>query len=164
MGGLTTSKPIRRPSKLLDRLADVDAPGMHPARRADAGDDGLDLQNRLIERGSMLPIVFVTGHADTPTAVRAIKGGAEDFLAKPASFGRSDRRDRARMARGLFHPPSTERAWFASPAGDDPDAARATGLRLIVRGKINKQVAFELGTVERTVKAHRHQIMEKMQG
>src|SRR5882724_7513869 len=74
--------------QLLDRLPDADAPGCILLDVQMPGLSGLELQSRLIERGSMLPIVFVTGHADTPTTVRAIKAGAEDFLTKPASSER----------------------------------------------------------------------------
>jgi len=136
---------------------------MHPARRPDAGIERPRLQNRLIERGSILPIVFVTGYADTPTTVRAIKAGAEDFLTKPASPEQLiDAIERAMARPGRT--PSTERVKFPSRARSDPDAARATRFsNLIVRGKTNKQIAHELDTTERTVKAHRHQVMEKMQ-
>ena len=58
---------------------------LHPARRADGGPDGLELQDRLAELGYTLPIVFLTGHGDIPTSVRAIKAGAEDFLSKPVA-------------------------------------------------------------------------------
>ena len=71
--------------QLLDRLPDAEMPGCILLDVQMPGLSGLELQSRLIERGSILPIVFVTGHADTPTAVRAIKSGAEDFLTKPAS-------------------------------------------------------------------------------
>src|SRR5258708_22472982 len=71
--------------QLLDRPPDADAPGCILLDVQMPGLSGLELQNRLIERGSILPIVFVTGYADTPTTVRAVKAGAEDFLAKPVS-------------------------------------------------------------------------------
>ena len=70
---------------LLDRLPAAERPGCILLDVQMPGLSGLELQSRLIELGSILPIVFVTGHADTPTTVRAIKAGAEDFLTKPAS-------------------------------------------------------------------------------
>src|SRR5258708_17875072 len=73
--------------QLLDRLADIDAPGCILLDVKLPGLSGLELQNRLIELGSILPIVFVTGYADTPAAVQAMKAGAEDFLIQPASSG-----------------------------------------------------------------------------
>src|SRR3977135_299261 len=71
--------------QLLDRLQDAEAPGCILLDVQMPGLSGLELQRHLIKRGSILPIVFVTGYADTPATVRAIKAGAEDFLTKPAS-------------------------------------------------------------------------------
>ena len=126
------------------------------------GLSGLELQDRLIKEGSILPIVFVTGHGDTPTTVRAIKAGAEDFLAKPATseqliaaIERALVRCKAELSqRNAFN---TLRELLATLTPRERQV-----FDLIVRGKINKQIARELGTTERTVKAHRHQVMEKM--
>ena len=134
-------------------LLDVQMPGL----------SGPELQSRLIELGSILPIVFVTGHADTPTTVRAIKSGAEDFLTKPVSSEQlidaieraMARHEAARSQRSKL---DTLRALVAALTPRERQV-----FELIVRGKINKQIAYELGTTERTVKAHRHQVMEKMQ-
>src|SRR5258708_12695566 len=71
--------------QLLDRLPDAETPGCILLDVQMPGLSGLELQSRLIERGSMLPIVFVTGYADTPTTVRPIKAGAEDYLTTPTS-------------------------------------------------------------------------------
>jgi RNA polymerase sigma factor (sigma-70 family) len=149
--------------QLLDRLPDVDAAGCILLDVQMPGLSGLDLQSRLVERGSILPIVFVTGYADTPTTVRAIKAGAEDFLAKPASSEQLiDAIERA-MAR--YESARHQRSEFNSlrrlVATLTPRERQV--FNLIVRGKLNKQIAHELGTTERTVKAHRHQVMEKMQ-
>ena len=149
--------------QLLDRLPDADAPGCILLDVHMPGLSGLELQSRLIERGSILPIVFVTGYADTPTTVRAIKAGAEDFLAKPASSEQLiDAIERA-MAR--YESASHQRSEFDSlrrlVATLTPRERQV--FNRIVRGKLNKQIAHELGTTERTVKAHRHQVMEKMQ-
>ena len=134
-------------------LLDVRIPGL----------SGPDLQSRLIERGSTLPIIFLTGHADTPTTVRAIKAGAEDFLTKPVSSEllldaierAMARQHAARTQRGRLE---TFRVHLATLTQRERQV-----FDLIVRGRINKQIAHELGTTERTVKAHRHQVMEKMQ-
>jgi RNA polymerase sigma factor (sigma-70 family) len=149
--------------QLLDRLPDADAPGciLLDVQMPDLS--GLELQSRLIERGSILPIVFVTGYADTPTTVRAIKAGAEDFLAKPIS---SEQLIDA-IERALAHYESArhQQSEFNSlrrlVATLTPREREV--FNLIIRGKINKQIAHEIGTTERTVKAHRHQVMEKMQ-
>jgi len=134
-------------------LLDVRIPGL----------SGPDLQARLIASGSMLPIIFLTGHADTPTTVRAIKAGAEDFLTKPISSEQLiDAIERAlahqQTARAQRGKLDTFRTHLAALTRRERQV-----FDLIVRGWINKQIAHELGTTERTVKAHRHQVMGKMQ-
>jgi len=134
-------------------LLDVRIPGL----------DGPGLQNRLNELGSMLPIIFVTGNPDIPTTVRAIKAGADDFLTKPVT---SD--DLFRAIEKAFAHHRTLR-----DLKDKLDSVRARiGLltprerevfELVIRGDHNKQVARALGCTERTVKAHRQRVMEKMQ-
>ncbi|TPQ29426.1 DNA-binding response regulator [Bradyrhizobium guangdongense] len=148
---------------LLDRLPGDDKPGCVLLDVQIPGLSGPDLQSRLIELGSTLPIVFLTGHADTPTTVRAIKAGAEDFLAKPVSSEQlidAIERALARQATALSQRGKLD-AFRALVASLTPRERQV--FDLIVRGKINKQVAYTLGTTERTVKAHRHQVMEKMQ-
>ena len=149
--------------QLLDRLPDADAAGCILLDVQMPGLNGLELQDRLIERGSILPIVFVTGHADMPTTVRAIKAGAEDFLSKPASSEQLiDAIERAMARYGAAHRQRNEFNSFRGLVATLTPRERQV-FNLMVRGKINKQIAFELGTTERTVKAHRHQVMEKMQ-
>lgn len=148
---------------LLDRGPAVERPGCILLDVQMPGLSGLDLQTRLIELGSILPIVFVTGHADTPTTVRAIKAGAEDFLTKPASSEQLIGAIERALAR--YEAQRSQRSKLDSILSH---LARLTPrerqvFELIVRGKINKQIANELGTTERTVKAHRHEVMEKMQ-
>jgi FixJ family two-component response regulator len=134
-------------------LLDVRIPGL----------SGPDLQGRLIAQGSTLPIIFLTGYADTPTTVRAIKAGAEDVLTKPVSSEQLldaivralAQQNAARAQHGKLE---TFRACLATLTRRERQV-----FDFIVRGKINKQTAHELGTTERTVKAHRHQVMEKMQ-
>ena len=148
-------------SQLIEAPASVE-PGCILLDVRMPGTNGPELQARLAGRGNPLPIVFVTGHGDVPTSVRAIKAGAEDFLLKPVSkktllaaveralaeykarAERNERLDRMRMLLSTLTP--REREVFA----------------LLVRGKLNKQIAYELGTSERTIKAHRHVIMEKL--
>ena len=118
---------------------------------------GPELQNRLNELGSTLPIVFLTGHTDFPTTVRAIKAGAEDFLTKPVS---SEDLLAAveRAARGRKVKLDTVRACIARLTPRERQV-----FELIVRGNSNKQAANTLGSTERTIKAHRQKVMEKMQ-
>jgi FixJ family two-component response regulator len=149
--------------QLLDCLPDAEKPGCVLLDVRIPGLSGPELQTRLAELGSTLPIVFLTGHADTATTVRAIKAGAEDFLTKPASSQQlTDAIERAlarqEASRGQRSKLDSLRALVASLTPRERQV-----FDLIVRGKINKQIAFEIGTTERTVKAHRHEVMEKMQ-
>ncbi|PJG55168.1 DNA-binding response regulator [Bradyrhizobium forestalis] len=148
---------------LLDRLPDDSRPGCILLDVRIPGLSGPELQSRLIELGSTVPIVFLTGYADTPTTVRAIKAGAEDFLTKPVSSEQlidAIERALARQEAGRHHHRKLEslRALVATLTPREHQV-----FDLIVRGKINKQIGHELGTTERTIKAHRHQVMEKMQ-
>jgi FixJ family two-component response regulator len=148
--------------QLLDRPPDEDEPGCILLDVRIPGLSGPELQGRLNELGSTLPIVFLTGHADTPTTVRTIKAGAEDFLTKPVESEqllRTIERALARHAtvRGARHRIEEMQALVSALT---PRERQVFGL--VVRGKLNKQIAHELGTTERTIKAHRHQVMEKM--
>ena len=134
-------------------LLDVRIPGL----------DGPGLQKRLGELGSTLPIIFLTGYSDIPATVQAIKAGADDFLIKPVT---SD--DLFRAIEKAFAHHRTLR-----DLKDKLDSVRARVGRLtprerevfelVVRGHPNKQIARALGCTTRTVKAHRHNVMEKMQ-
>lgn len=149
--------------QLLEHLPDDSGPGciLLDVRIPDLS--GPELQKRLTKLGSTLPILFLTGFPDVPTTVEAIKAGAEDFLTKPIG---SEQLLRA-----------VERA-IARHATSRDSRARLDGFRirvasltprehqvfeLVVQGKINKQIAQQLGAAERTIKAHRHRVMEKMQ-
>lgn len=148
---------------LLDASPNDEQPGCILLDVRIPGLSGPDLQSRLIERGSTLPVIFLTGHADTPTTVRAIKAGAEDFLTKPVGSEQlieaiERALARQRSARAQHGRLETFRIHLAALTQRERQV-----FDLIVRGRINKQVAHELGTTERTVKAHRHQVMEKMQ-
>ena len=134
-------------------LLDVRIPGL----------DGPALQKRLGELGSTLPIIFLTGYPDIPATVQAIKAGADDFLTKPVT---SDDLFRA-IERAFAHHRTLR------DLKDKLDSVRARVGRLtprerqvfelVIRGEPNKQIARALGCTERTVKAHRHRVMEKMQ-
>ena len=123
---------------------------------------GLDLQQSLARMEERLPIIFLTGHGDVPASVRAMKAGAVDFLTKPvqretllrAVQSALDIDAKARAARVVLRELQNlyetltprEREVFAH----------------VVSGKLNKQIAFDLGTSERTIKAHRRNIMDKL--
>lgn len=124
---------------------------------------GMELQVRLRELESTLAIVFITGHGDIPTSVRAIKGGAVDFLPKP--FDDTALLDA--VARAVAQTREDGRARAELGALQDRFAKLTARERevmaQIVTGKLNKQVAEKLGTVEKTIKVHRARIFEKMQ-
>jgi FixJ family two-component response regulator len=147
--------------QLLERLPDENEPGCILLDVRIPGLSGPELQRRLGELGSTLPIVFLTGHADTQTTVKAIKAGAEDFLTKPVlSEQLLQAVERAlahhEIVRGQRNRMEAVRARIATLTPRERQV-----FDLVVRGKINKQIAHELGTTERTVKAHRQQVMEK---
>ena len=126
------------------------------------GPSGLDLQEALRDKGIRLPVIFLTGHADVPTSVRAMKTGAVDFLAKPVgretlfealeralaldAAGRADRAEASRL-----------RARFANLTPREREV-----FELVVAGRLNKQIAGQLGIAERTVKADRAQVLAKL--
>jgi RNA polymerase sigma factor (sigma-70 family) len=148
---------------LLDRLPDQRGPGCILLDVRIPGLSGPELQGRLSELGSALPIVFLTGYADVPTTVQAIKAGADDFLTKPVS---SDHLLGA-IERALAHQEATRdkksrldivRAHIAALTPREREV-----FKLVILGRTNKQVANTLGATERTIKAHRHRVMEKMQ-
>jgi RNA polymerase sigma factor (sigma-70 family) len=149
-----------------DRLLES-APGPEPGcilldiRMTGLG--GLELQDRLHERGIILPIVFLTGYGDIPSSVRAIKAGAEDFLSKPVS--KETLLAAVERALARYQEAHERHARLAALRAlvDTLTPRESEVFALVVRGKLNKQIAHELGTSERTIKAHRHSIMEKLQ-
>ena len=124
--------------------------------------NGLELQQTLAGRGSELPIIFLTGRADVPMCAQAMKRGAADFLTKPvndadllAAIRRAMQHDRhARRARAER---DDIRARIASLTAREREV-----LNQVVTGQLNKQIASNLGTVEKTIKVHRGRVMEKM--
>jgi FixJ family two-component response regulator len=125
--------------------------------------NGLQLQEELTKSARDWPIIFMTGQGDIPTSVRAIKAGAEDFLAKPLSRETlldAIERARARYAKAREGQDQMNsfRTLIASFTPRESEV-----FLLMVRGKLNKQIAHSMGTSERTVKAHRHMVMQKLQ-
>jgi len=124
---------------------------------------GLQLQQELAKLSHSWPIIFMTGHGDIPTSVRAIKAGAEDFLSKPVSketLLEAIERALVRFA-GIRETQDQLNSLRALIAMLTPRESEV--FSLMVRGKLNKQIAHLLGTSERTVKAHRHSVMQKLQ-
>jgi FixJ family two-component response regulator len=148
---------------LLDRLPSESIPSCILLDVRIPGLDGPALQAQLSELGSTLPIIFLTGYPDIPTTVQAIKAGADDFLTKPVS------------SEDLLH--AVERAIAHHDVARslksklDIVLAHVSALTprerqvfdLVIRGDTNKHIARTLGCTARTIKAHRHRVMEKMQ-
>ena len=134
-------------------IADIRMPGM----------SGLELQAQLKNERCPLPIIFITARGDIPMAVRAIQGGAIDFLTKPideAAFFNSV--ERAFEQERVSRREATEQEAFAARYATLTPREREV-LALLVRGLLNKQVAFDLGIAEYTVQIHRGHIMRKME-
>ncbi len=133
-------------------LLDLQLPGL----------SGTALQERLAATAPLLPIIYLTGEGNIQAGVRAIKAGAEDFLEKPASGEElKEAIDRALLQyekRRSEH----DRLHALETLAASLTPREAQVFDLIVRGKPNKQIAYVLGTSERTVKAHRHCVMEKL--
>ncbi len=139
-----------------------DAPGCLVLDIKMPGLSGLELQDRLADKGISLPIVFITGHGTVPASVRALKAGAMDFLQKPFedrdlldAVSQGIEKDRRRR-----HEQKEMKKLRAK--WDTLTTREREVFRLVVTGMLNKQVAFDLGITEKTIKVHRGRVMEKM--
>jgi len=126
------------------------------------GPSGLDLQEALAQRSQPLPIIFISGHRDVPTTVRAIKAGAVDFLTKPVQREVLLTVIRNALARDSEARAAREKLANWQACYHSLSARELEVFNGVVAGKMNKEIAVELGAAERTVKAHRAQVMEKM--
>jgi FixJ family two-component response regulator len=124
---------------------------------------GLQLQEELSKLSLGWPIIFMTGHGDIPTSVRAIKAGAEDFLSKPVSKKILLETIERAFVRHAATQQSQDQLDFLRSLVSKLTPREAEVFALMVRGRPNKQIAFQLGASERTIKAHRHMVMEKLQ-
>jgi len=134
-------------------IVDVQMPGL----------SGLDLQRELKASGHELPIIFITGHGDIPMSVQAMKAGAISFLSKP--LRNQDLLDAVREAINLNAEARRRRVEVAGLRAryGSLTAREREVFALVAAGLLNKQIAMQLGTTERTVKAHRGQMVQKMQ-
>lgn len=126
------------------------------------GPSGLDIQDALARMAWQRPIVFMSGYGDVPTTVRALKGGAVDFLTKPIPRETLLGAVRDALARDADGRAEHERLRDWRSRVESLTARELEVLQGVVAGKLNKVIAAELGVSERTIKAHRGQVMEKM--
>ncbi len=143
--------------------ADVNAPGCIVVDMRMPGGSGLDLQSQLLALGSKLPLIFLTAHADVPTSVRAMKAGATDFITKPFinqvlldAVDHAIRIDDERRK-------SNEELKRVQALADSLTPREQEVMHAVASGLMNKQVAYQLGISEMTVKLHRMSLMRKMQ-
>lgn len=123
---------------------------------------GLDLQETLTATGRLLSIVFITGFVDVQESVKAMKGGAVDFLTKPVYAKDLLAAIRRAVARGLQEGKAQARRAEIGDRVKSLTAREAEVFARVVTGMLNKQIAGEMGVVEKTVKVHRARVMEKM--
>jgi RNA polymerase sigma factor (sigma-70 family) len=147
---------------LLEQLPDESEPGCILLDVRIPGLSGPDLQDRLSKLGSTLPVVFLSGYADVATTVRTIKAGAEDFLTKPVSSEQLLRAIEQAMAHHEALRREKQKLDALRELLDTLTPRERQVFERVVQGKINKQIARELGATERTIKAHRQRVMEKM--
>lgn len=148
--------------ELLEHLPDDRTPGCILLDVRIPGQSGPELQDRLNELGSLLPVVFLTGYGDIPTSVQTIKAGAVDFLTKPVSRDKLlDTIEGALARHKRIREERSQLDALRDLVGSLTPREREV-FEQIVRGRMNKQIAHELGATERTIKAHRHRIMEKI--
>jgi FixJ family two-component response regulator len=143
-------KPL--PDEPACLVLDVKMPGL----------GGLDLQQLLLQRGAGLPVIFITGHGDIPMSVRAMKSGAFDFLTKPFHGDAL----LAAVRQAVANHAATQQAETGLQVFRQRFAALSPRERqvmeLVVQGMLNKQAGRQLGVTEKTIKAHRAQVMRKM--
>jgi RNA polymerase sigma factor (sigma-70 family) len=134
-------------------LLDIEMPGIN----------GLELQAQLRRRGFRLPIVFITGHGTVPMSVEAMKQGAMDFVQKPFDSPSLIEIIRKAIARSRQHAIEQQECLDLEQRLESLSQREREVFRFVIAGFLNKQIAFELGIAEKTVKVHRARVMEKMQ-
>lgn len=148
--------------EFLDTMTDATAPACLVLDVRMPGLSGLDLQRELQTANVTLPIIFITGHGDIPMSVKAMKDGAVDFLPKPVKDKELLRAIESALARAVRERAARDELEEIQSRVRTLTAREREVMNLVVKGWLNKQIAFELGTVEKTVKVHRARVMDKM--
>jgi FixJ family two-component response regulator len=149
--------------EFLDRMPDATCPACLVLDVRMPGLSGLDLQRELKAANATLPIIFITGHGDIPMSVKAMKDGAVDFLPKPVKDKDLLRAIEQALARAVHDRAELDEAEDIQSRVEKLTPREREVMSLVVKGWLNKQIASELGTVEKTVKVHRARVMDKMQ-
>lgn len=155
------TRPYSSPKNFLDAY-DANLPGCIIMDLAMPGINGLDLQKHLAATGHVGPVIFITGQGDIPSSVSAMKAGAVDFLTKP--FNDDDLLSAIRFAVEKDQATRRKRAEhdrIEKSLASLTDREREV-FEHVTRGRLNKQIAGDLGIVEKTVKVHRGRVMKKM--
>jgi len=144
---------IRETTEVACLVLDVRMPGI----------DGLDLHNAMRAANVPIPVIFITGHGDIPMSVQAMKAGAVDFLPKPVQGKVLLRAIDQALARAALESKDFVEKKQLQACFDSLTPREQEVLALVVTGLLNKQIAHQLGTVEKTVKVHRARVMDKME-
>lgn len=147
---------------LIQHLADDASPACLLLDVSMPGPSGLDLQAALAERNIALPVIFATGHGDIPMTVRALKAGATDFLAKPIDPKQLLDSISEAIARDVARRDALEQRRALESRYEELTEREREVLTQLLAGRINKQIAMDIGVSERTVKSHRANLLAKM--
>src|SRR5262245_22734658 len=149
--------------KFLESMTDTTGPACLVLDVRMPGLSGLDLQRELQTANATLPIIFITGHGDIPMSVKAMKAGAVDFLPKPVHEKDLLLAIEQALARAVRDQAERDERESIQRRMQKLTRREAEVMGLVVRGMLNKQIAFKLGTGEKTIKTHRARVMKKMQ-
>ena len=149
--------------EFLDRIPDTNNPACLVADVRMPGLSGIDLHHELRSTNRNLPIIFVTGHGDIPMSVNAMKAGAVDFLPKPVKDSDLLRAIKQALAHADYDRVKRDELEGLRKRMEKLTARESEVMALVVKGMLNKQIAFVLGTVEKTIKVHRARVMRKME-
>lgn len=148
--------------EFLDKRLSRDGPACLVLDIRMPGLSGMDLQRELQAANAILPIIFITGYGDIPTSVKAMKAGAVDYLPKPVKDADLLRAIEQALARALREQDARAEVEDIQSRIDSLTPREREVMERVIAGMLNKQIAFDLGTVEKTIKVHRARVMDKM--